>query len=280
MELVSSSWVQGLLASLLVYVQALIINRLCIKHRIAKEMTLIPGLIYITISAILPDFLSLSPMLIGITFIIIAVHLLFNTYNSAIASSDIFSAGFLIGLASIFYFPYYYFFVISFIALIILKSFTFKERIQHALAWMIPTFLLWVWEYFNNYDQRVIPDFFSANFGINQVLFIQDIKSLIISVLIGILVLIFIFNFTNYTKQKVTSTQKKISILYWVLVYSGIVLLMIEHLEYSHLFTFLFPSAIFTTLSLLNFKNKIISEIIFLILLIVVVIVQFDLIQI
>jgi hypothetical protein len=99
MELVSSNWVQGLLASLIVYMQALIINRLCIKHRIAKEMTLIPGLVYITISAVIPDLLSLSPMLIGSTFIIIAVHLLFNTYNSVAAASDIFSAGFLIGLA-------------------------------------------------------------------------------------------------------------------------------------------------------------------------------------
>ncbi len=279
MELVSSNWVQGLLASLIVYMQALIINRLCIKHRVAKEMTLIPGLVYITISAVIPDLLSLSPMLIGSTFIIIAVHLLFNTYNSVAAASDIFSAGFLIGLAGVFYFPYYYFFIVSFIALIILKSFTFKERIQHSVAWVIPTLLLWVWEFFNNEPLRVIPDFFWENFGVNQVLFIQDIKSLIISVLIGILVLIFLVNFSNYTKQKVTSTQKKISILYWVMAYSGLVLLMIEHLQYSHIFSFLFPAAIFTTLSLLNFKNKIVAEIIFLVLLIVVVIVQFDLIQ-
>ena len=276
----SSLWLQGLLASLVVYTQALIINRLCIKHRIAKEMTLIPGLIFITLSAIIPDLLSLSPMLIGLTFIIIAIHQIFNTYNSTEASSEVFLSGFMIGLAGIFYFPYYYFVTFSFIALIIMKSFTFKERIQHILAWMLPTGLLWSWEFFKNVELKVIPNFFISNFGINQVLFIQDIKSLIISFLIGIMILIFIFNFSNYTKQKVTSTQKKISILYWVIAFSGIVLLMIENLQYSHLYTFLFPAAIFISLSLLNFKNKIVAEILYLTILILVVIVQFDLIQI
>lgn len=279
-EWIGAPWLQGLVASLFIYIQALIINRLAIKHRLSKELTPIPGLIFITISAVLPDLLTLSPQLIGASFIIIAVSLIFETYNSNDASGQIFSSGFLIGLAGLFYFPYYYFFIFSFIGLIIMKSFTLKERIQHVIAWVLPTFLLLSFEYFVESSKMVIPDYFGPNLGLNNALFIQDVKSLFISILIGLLILVFVFNYSNYNKQKPTATQKKISILYWVLAYTGFVLSLVEKLEYPHIALFLFPSAIFIALSFLNFKNKIIAEIAFLIMLIFSVIVQFDLIQI
>lgn len=279
-SLFEQAWLQGLIASLFVYIQALIINRMSIKHRLSKELTLIPGLVYITLSAFLPDLLSLSPQLIGATFVLLAVSLIFQTYNSTSASSQIFLSGFGIGVAGLFYFPYYYFFIFSFIGLIIMKNFTFKERIQHVLAWVLPTLLLWSWEYFREAPSFVIPDYFSSNLGLNNELFIQDIKSLIISVLVGLMVLIFVFNYSNYNKQKPTATQKKVSILYWTMAYTGFVLSLVEKLEYPHLFLFLFPSAVFIALSFLNFKNKIVAEIAFLVLMIISVIVQFDLIQI
>ena len=279
-EWLTAPWLQGLIASMFVYFQALIINQIAIKHRLSKELTLIPGLIFITISAILPDLLSLSPQLIGATFIIIAVSLIFQTYNSTDAASEIFSSGFLIGFAALFYFPYYYFFIFSFIGLIIMKSFSFKDRIQHVIAWALPTFLLAAWEYFRESKYSILQGYFRDNLSINNSLFIQDIKSLMLSVLMGLLIIIFIFNYSNYNKQKPTATQKKVSILYWVLGYTGFVISLVAKLEYAHIVLFLFPSAIFIAISFLNFKNKIIAEIAFLVLLIISVIVQFDLIQI
>jgi len=78
---ISSPIGQSISAILLVYLQAVFLNRLVIKHRLAPDYSLWPGLIYILLT-LMPSFPGLSPHLLANTFILISLDQLFRTYKS------------------------------------------------------------------------------------------------------------------------------------------------------------------------------------------------------
>jgi hypothetical protein len=271
---------QGLLSTILVYIQALLINRLVIKHSLTRENSLIPGLLYILLSAFMTEFLYLSGELIGLTFIITAVYIILKTYNQKEVASDMFGSGFLIGLAGLFYFPYYFFLVISALSFLILKSFTFKDRLQHTVGFFVPTFLLLVWEIFVELDKWVIPNYLLANFKFSFTLLIQDMKGLLVASFIGFFMLLSLYNYSKYLSQKATSTQRKIDILYWVTLFSLASILFTPTVNYSHIIILGFPVSIFIAMSFLSFKNKIAAEIIHLFMIIFAIMIQFKVVEI
>lgn len=270
---------QTVIATILVFIQALMINKIAIKQKLFKDTNLVAGLIYILISASLPDFNALSPTLIAMTFMIPAIGIIMQTYNSSDASTQVFGSGVLVGIAALFYYPFYYFFFITLISILILKSFKFKERIQHLLALFIPTFMLFTVEYFNNASQYVVPSYFLANFQYDFTLLVQDIKGLFTVVIISIAMIVAVLNYGNYRLQKPTATQKKLDILYWVALFSVVSIIFTYKTEYSHIYILLFPLSIFLALSILRLKSKIVAEIVHLVLVIFVIIIQFKLIQ-
>jgi hypothetical protein len=276
---ISSPIWQGFLSSLIVFIQALLINRLVIKHSITRENTLIPGLLYILLSAFMPEFLTLSPILIGMSFIIIACYIIMKTYNQKEAAKDMFTSGFMIGLAGIVYFPLFSFVIVSFLAFLILKSFTLKDRIQHFIGFFTPICLLLAWEIFTKYENPIIPHYFTANFKPSFTLLIQDMKGIFVSGVIIVFVVVFLFNYSKYMSQKATGTQRKIDILYWVSIFSLFSILFTNKASYSHILILAFPLAIFLTMSLLSFKNKILAEIVHLFMIIFAIMIQFKVVE-
>jgi hypothetical protein len=277
---ISNPILQGLLASLLVFIQAILINRLVIKHRITKETTHIPGLIFILLSAFLKEFLYLTPELLSLTFIIIATHITMATYNEKEAAGPVFTVGFLIGLSAIFYFPFYFYLFIGIISLIILKSLSLKDILQFVIGLGIPTFFHSVWEFFIESNSNIIPTYFFNNFNLAFVLLIQDLKALIVAIVIGIFMLFTLLSYGRYGQQKPTSTQIKIDILYWIAIFSLLSIMVTKNPGYAHILILIFPLSIFICMNFLAMKNKIVAEIIHLFMIIFAIIIQFGLIEI
>jgi hypothetical protein len=275
----SNPILQGIISSLLIYIQALLINRLVIKHRITKETTHIPGLLYILLSAFLVDFLYLTPELMSLTFIIIATHITMTTYNEKEAAGPVFSVGFLIGLSSLFYFTFYYYLIIGFLCLLILKSISLKDVIQFLIGVSLPTFFHSVWEYFIQSETNILPNYFIKNINLDFTLLIQDLKGLITAVIIGIFVLIALGSYGRYSQQKPTSTQIKIDVLYWISLFSLLSIIVVKTPGYEHILLLIFPISIFLSMNFLSMKNKIVAEIIHLFMIIFVIIIQFGLIE-
>ena len=60
-------------ALILVFFQATFINIIVLKFRLVREASLLPGLFYCLLASMIPDFLTLSPVLLSNTFLIISV---------------------------------------------------------------------------------------------------------------------------------------------------------------------------------------------------------------
>lgn len=96
-----SSLALQLVSFLFVFWQALIFNRMGIKQELYLERTFIPALVYIIGISLFYDFLTLSPILMGLSFLLLATDKIFKHIRYGVREDEIFLIGFYIGLASL-----------------------------------------------------------------------------------------------------------------------------------------------------------------------------------
>ena len=89
-DLIPSILTQNILACLLVFLQAVYINRIVVKHRMGSQITLWPGLVYILLCSIIPQCTYLSAVLIAYSFILAAFSDIFKIYKRPFAVNFIF----------------------------------------------------------------------------------------------------------------------------------------------------------------------------------------------
>jgi len=130
-----------IIGTLLIFIQAILINVMVNNNRITRESSLFPGLFYIFICTMFPDFNYLSPALMANTFVILALFNVFSSYKKSGQSGDVFNAGLFVSTAMLFDFSYCIFFISCFVGFLIVRSFRFIERVQYFLGFLIPIFL-------------------------------------------------------------------------------------------------------------------------------------------
>ena len=275
----STSLAQSILCIVILYINALLINRIVIKNHLSKENTMISGLMYALFCSILLNFIQLSPEFLSATFVILSLQCIFSSYNNLSSSDEIFLAGFYMSIASLFYFPVIYLFFFCYLGFVIMRSFPFIEKIQHIAGWLVPYFLLLSWQYFSNVPIDIATYFFGKS-GISHLTFGLNVFNFIVLIFVLLLVLLFLFSYSLYNSKRVIASQKRISILYWLMLFIGLTISFYLGTNLNHLLLFAIPASIFFTFNLLEIRNRILPELIHLFLILILVIIHLDLIKI
>lgn len=271
---------QSIVSIFILFIDALLINRLVIKSHIGRENNLVSGMIFALLASILTQNLGLSAELMATPWIILSLQAIFNCYNNIKSADDIFLAGFYMSLASLFYAPLLLLLIFTFTALMIMRSFTGIERTQHLAGWIIPYFLVSSVEYYLDLPSTLRFTSFLQGFGFFGVL-AKGMNISALLVLAGLLIILLwaLINFGNFLGKKVIAAQKRISILYWFLLFVGIIAFSQAHVDYPLILLFNIPISIFVTFSLMDMKNRIWPELIHLSLILLLVIIHLDLIK-
>lgn len=251
---------QSIVSLLIVFFIANMINRICIKNRLANSITLIPGLFFIVLSSLIPSFLMLSSSLIALFFIVLMVGALMRTYKRPGASDLIFNTGFYTGIASLFLFSSISFLLAAFVGLIILRSFKFRERLQLLIGYLVPLAMFGVYLFYNDILAKTLSTDIYSKIGLPVFNFEWNITSTILIVTMSLGVLISILGYGYYTSKKSIQAQKKVDILYWVTLSSLIGLLFLDNVTMSYALFLIFPISIFVSMSFLIIRNKLVLE--------------------
>ena len=259
-SLLPYSILQSIISLLIVFFIANMINRLCIKNRLANTITLIPGLFFILFSSLLPSFLELSESLLSLFFVVAMVGVLMQTYKRPRASDLIFNTGLYTGLAALFLFASTSFMLSAFVGLIILRSFKLKERLQLLLGFLTPFLFFGVYLFYNDIlSQTISKEVFGA-FSVPTFNLEWGVESIILTSILALGLLISILGYGFYTSKKSIQAQKKVDILYWVALASLIGLLLVNQVTLSYALFLIFPLSIFISMSFLNIRNKLVLE--------------------
>ena len=258
---ISSPLAQNILACILIFLQAALLNRIFIKNRISNESTLLPGMFYILFTSVLPGFLGFNPILIGNTFLLIAISEMLKTYKKPRAATQIFNTGFFISIASLFYLPYLAFVVFGIIGIMSLRSFKLGERLQLICGAIIPLFLMGSWMYYSKNLNKFYPDYFSVNINVFSQFVSDQYTWITMGVFIAGIVLV-VFGYNGFTMKKSIQVQKKIDVLYWIVLVSVLSIFLGSQLTESHFMVVIAPVAGLFALLFLRIRNKITMELV------------------
>jgi hypothetical protein len=148
----------SLFSFLLLYAQALMINYLISEFRLITKQTYLPGMAYLLITTLVPEWNFLSSPLVATTFILWIFIKLFRLYNMTNARGQIFNMGLLLGISSYIYFPAASFIICILLGLIIIKPFRLNEVFLFLMGCFTPYYFLGAWLFLN--DKLSFASFF------------------------------------------------------------------------------------------------------------------------
>ena len=268
----SNRMVEGGLVILLLFIQAVLINNLAIKHRLYNETTLLPGLFYVLLMSTLQDFFPLTAILLGNLFLIVVLDELMSTYKQANCAGAIFNAGFWVGIASLFYSSFSFFFLLLLLGLSLLRAFKLKERLVLLVGFIVPFLFVSAYFFWNNkfleyWHTYFLSHFHFLNFQYNRSgIFLAKLALLVVFFLLGF--------FNNYKFDKAIQTRNYVNIIYMTLFISGLTFLFQPNVTILHFLIIMVPLSFLVTARFLSFNSSV-AEFVHTILLIAVLFFQY-----
>lgn len=139
--------VSSIIALIINFANAMLLNRIVFHRRINFHRDYFVALIYILLSGSLIAFQTISPELLGSTFIILGINILFDLAKEFEKREVDYYVGLFIGIAGLFS-PHYFLFVIpTLLSIFLFGTFRLREITALLLGWINPFILAGVGYY-------------------------------------------------------------------------------------------------------------------------------------
>ncbi len=150
-----------LLAFSLLFLQAVILTRFVSVHKMMSRSNYFPGMAYMLITSLLPEWNYFTAPLIINTILLFVLSALFKIYNQQNARGMIFNIGLALGIACFLFFPSLAFVIWILLALMVMRPFRLNEWILCLLGITTPFYFYSVYLFISNQWswQNILPDF-------------------------------------------------------------------------------------------------------------------------
>lgn len=239
-----STEVNILLAAVLVFAQALLINYLVNKNNLLSKPTFLPALMYVVASGLFTPFLMLSPPLICNFLLIWMLFKLFDFYKSDEGKSNAYDIGMIVAIGTLIYFPYIYMFLLIWIALIIYRPFNWREWVSGIIGFATIFFFLAVFYYLKNEISQFYSIWLPLGASFPKSINIDYYNYFILIPVILILGLCITKLRQNFFKSYV-HIRKSFQLLFWVFIIAGLSFYVKEQFNLSHFLLCAVPVSIF-----------------------------------
>lgn len=265
----------ALAAAVLVFGQALMVNRLADEFRIAADRNWLPGALYALVASAMVDFCFVSPPLVAATFVPLALRGMFRVYKRPAATALIFDVGFWTATASLFYPPAFWLLLPMYAGINSLRAFQPREQIVFASGVFTPFFLGWVGCFWFDRGGDFWPVQFGQLFGPPNFGFDTGLGAWLKLGLGALLLILVLLSYQVYYYKKLIQVQKYISNLYWLLGVTALTATLYPGWRAEHFLLAMPALGIFLSMTLAAFRRPFIAEILHLAMLAAIFALQF-----
>ena len=153
-----------ILSLLLCIIQAFLFNYYVSQTNIYDQKTAYPAFFYVLFSSLNYDFFALSPVQLGLTFMLPVMYFLFKDVRMGEKSKNHFFAGASLGIASLFYLPFACFIVFIIYSFAVFSSFDIKRFFQLISAFVFPWMMVFSYYYLNGSLNEVLSNLLQSTF--------------------------------------------------------------------------------------------------------------------
>ena len=134
----------SVLTFFLIFTQATLFNRICNYHKILPKPNYLPGMSYILITSLLPDWNHFSSPLLLNSIMVWIWYRMIGLYNNNRPDAAIFNIGMLTGIVTLLYIPSFIFLLLVFFALLTMRPFRIREWLTGLLGFTFPYYFLFI----------------------------------------------------------------------------------------------------------------------------------------
>ena len=265
--------IHSIIALFLIFFEAVMINRLVIKNRFSREITLYAGMFFIILTSLVPPMLSLSPYMLGLHFLFMSFIYLFKTYKKFKSERYLFNVGFFFAVALLIHNIFLITIIPILLGFLSIRSFKLRELFQIITGILTPLYFYAFWAFWTGNAFEFNGLFLHSFIDILSL----DISQYIVIIVYGFLFLYTIMTYHGFVMKKSIQSQKKINIIFWLLIILFIFLFFCDTkyiCNYSLLLAF--PLSIFTSMIFLRIKNNLLAEIVSVLIVFAVLIYHFQ----
>ena len=240
------------------------------ENKFFKKKSYAGGSLYLIFSSFLPSYLILSPASLALTFLILALSKMFSLFKMEKPYGAIFDVGFLVSIATLFYFPSVIFLLLAYFALATIRPFSYREWIIILMGFGSPLVILFTIYFWNDITVNLLTDMinYKSHGWLNSVTF-YNWGWIYISA-ISITILSFLALLPSALYSSLIQVRKFTGILVLFLVLAILSMGLLESVSLQHLIFLSVPLSVFASMVLVQIKNTKVSEVVHLILILLV----------
>jgi hypothetical protein len=258
-----------LISTLLIVVQAYLFNSLLLRYKAYNESTYVPSLVYMLLANMFYDFFTLSPVVLCLSFLLLALRNLFRLIVGAGTDETIFFLGLFTGISALFFLPSIAFLIAFFFALIIFTGTKPRQYMLLLFGLLLPlasVTLYFAW-------QGVLDDFYwqyVQSLGIlTSDAYLSLLSLLLLSLVPAIFLLVGIYRFNNTRAFNNYQIRLQQSVFYYLLMGLAAIFFSPEMSAY-HLMLLLPALAFYISHYFLLLRNRLQTELFFLVLMVLI----------
>jgi hypothetical protein len=137
-------------AGIIIYIQAILFNRVINNHGLLSKPGFLPALMYTTSASLFMPFLVLSPTLICNFLLIWMMDKFLKIGKSPNAIMIMFDIGMIIALGTLIYFPFIVMLIMIWLTLLLYRSFNWREWVSGLVGFLTIFFFVGVFYYWND----------------------------------------------------------------------------------------------------------------------------------
>ena len=262
------------LAGIVLFIQALIFNKIVNNFNILGRSTFLPALFYVVAGSIFTPFLFLSPPLVCNFFILFIIHKIMVDYKGPDAIGSMFDLGLIVAVGTLFYFPFVLYLILLWVSLIILRPFNWREWLSVLIGYITIVFFLGVYYYWNGrlLDFYEIWEPLSNKFPFY--IKIQVTDYIVLFPIVACLLLGFIQLRLNFFKSFV-QVRKFFQVLFFLFVFSALSYYLKSDFRINHFLLCIIPVAVLLAYYFAHAKKRWVYESFFLLIISFIIYFQF-----
>lgn len=264
-----------LLTVTMVIVMALLLVNLNTTLFFINERTFLPALFYILLSGLFPQYQLLNPALFSGVFLMIAIKRIMEAHRVQGTAYNFFDAGVIIGIGSLFYASLIWFGLLLFIGIILLRTVNIKEIVVSVIGLSAPYIILIAIYYVAGKDLIAFSDLVNYNLFVKAASFEFSRLTIVVLIFLGLVTLrslAFLFMIMNTKKIQ---SRKTFYLLLWTLIISLAIYFISPAVSVEIIWLAGIPLSYLISHYFVFIKRKLIHEIVFVLIFILIGLIQF-----
>ncbi len=226
-------------SSLFIIFQAGIFNELLLKNKAYRENSYLPAFLYMILMVSIPDFMTLSPQLMSLTFILLVLKNVLRRIDNQVTDELFLNSGIYIGVATMIYLPAIVFFFVFLFALILFSTTVIRRLILYLFSFLLVFSLCSLYFFWRDDFQLFIDSYLVQNLIMSKEYVLSTREIFLTSA--GFISIFLISTFKTWISARFTNFQKKIQQVLWLMFLGGVATFFLSNEKSLHELVFCVP---------------------------------------